>query len=183
MGRSIAADAVVICVGVGPADGLTRAAGLGGAGGIEVDDHCRTAISDVYAVGDIAAQFHAACSAHVRTEHWESALEQGRAAAVSILGGAPGPPPPPRYSTEQYGLSLHIAGYPHLADHVLVHGGFETKDFSAVYLARGALVGVLATNRPRDVRASLEMIRSAVRPAQAQLLTGVRGLVRAGAYQ
>lgn len=53
-GRSIAADMVLLSIGVRPATALARDAGLeiGEAGGIKVDEYLETSQKDIYAVGD-----------------------------------------------------------------------------------------------------------------------------------
>lgn len=54
-GQSITADLVVLAVGVRPASGLAKTAGLalGPRGGIAVDNHQRTSDPDIYAAGDM----------------------------------------------------------------------------------------------------------------------------------
>jgi nitrite reductase (NADH) large subunit len=55
-GGSLATDMVVFSAGIRPSDSLAREAGLvvGERGGIEIDYHCRTSDSDIYAIGDCA---------------------------------------------------------------------------------------------------------------------------------
>jgi len=55
-GQTIAADLVVLAIGVRPESGLARMAGLtiGERGGIVVDEFNRTSVENVYAVGDAA---------------------------------------------------------------------------------------------------------------------------------
>ncbi len=55
-GQIIAADLVVLAIGVRPESGLARMAGLtiGERGGIVVDEFNRTSVENVYAVGDAA---------------------------------------------------------------------------------------------------------------------------------
>jgi nitrite reductase (NADH) large subunit len=55
-GGTVDADVVVFATGVRPRDELAREAGLviGGRGGVVVDDGCRTAATDVFAVGEVA---------------------------------------------------------------------------------------------------------------------------------
>jgi NADPH-dependent 2,4-dienoyl-CoA reductase/sulfur reductase-like enzyme/rhodanese-related sulfurtransferase len=55
-GESIAADLVILAIGVKPDTALAKAAGLeiGSRGGISTDEHNRTSNSDIYAIGDAA---------------------------------------------------------------------------------------------------------------------------------
>ncbi len=53
-GEKVAADIVILSIGVRPLTGLASRAGieLGKRGGIKVDEYLRTSVSDIYAVGD-----------------------------------------------------------------------------------------------------------------------------------
>ena len=53
-GSSIAADAIVLGVGLTPNDALARDAGIACDRGVLVDERCRTSAPDVYAAGDVA---------------------------------------------------------------------------------------------------------------------------------
>ncbi|MBC8090959.1 MAG: (2Fe-2S)-binding protein, partial [Pseudonocardia sp.] len=56
-GVELDADVVVFSAGIRPADALARAAGLprGERGGVLVDNRCRTADEDIWAIGEVAA--------------------------------------------------------------------------------------------------------------------------------
>lgn len=59
-GRTIAADIVILSIGVRPNTTLAQSAGLalGDTGGIKVDSHLRTSVRDIYAVGDAVEYPH-----------------------------------------------------------------------------------------------------------------------------
>ena len=48
-----------------------------------VDEHLRSSHPDVFAAGDVANAYHPALGRHVRVEHWDNAIQQGRAAAAA----------------------------------------------------------------------------------------------------
>ena len=86
---AIPADAVIVGVGVAPDVMLAQAAGLeiGERGGVKTDATLATSARDVYAAGDIAeyeSVIHG--GAHVRIEHWDVAEQQGKTAALAMLG-------------------------------------------------------------------------------------------------
>ena len=60
VGPSIAAEMVILAIGVSPDSGLAKAAGLevGARGSILVDRHMRTSDADIYAVGDAVQVRH-----------------------------------------------------------------------------------------------------------------------------
>ena len=85
-GTLIDADAVLVAVGADPNVELAEAAGLHVDNGIVVDATLRTSDPDIFAAGDVANAFHPFYGRHIRVEHWANALNQGAAAAASMLG-------------------------------------------------------------------------------------------------
>ena len=82
----IAADAVVIGIGVIPNDDLARAAGLDCDNGIIVDAHARTSDPDIYAVGDAARYPCPYGRGMVRCENWKHAQNHAAIAAKNMIG-------------------------------------------------------------------------------------------------
>lgn len=87
-GQSIAADIVILSIGVRPETNLARAAGLtiGPAGGIAVNDYLQTSDESIYAIGDAIEYRHP-----ITGKPWLNYLagpanRQGRIAADNILG-------------------------------------------------------------------------------------------------
>ena len=77
-GRTIPADLVVVGIGVTPNTELAEAAGLEVNDGIVVDDRCRTADADVYAVGDCTSHPSAIYDRRLRLESVHNAVEQAK---------------------------------------------------------------------------------------------------------
>jgi len=113
-GGRLAADAVVVAIGLVPNDALARGAGLDVAqgGGILVDAHCRTSDRHIYACGDCTSQKRPGQVMPTRVESWQNANEQARTAAAGILA-APAPiPPVPWFWTDQGKHNIQILGAP-----------------------------------------------------------------------
>ena len=87
-GRTIAAQVVVLAIGVAPETSLARQAGLeiGETGGIKVDHCYRTSDKDIYAVGDAIEVTHQLTQKPSRLALAGPALRQARAAADSMYG-------------------------------------------------------------------------------------------------
>ena len=87
-GKKIQADLVVLSIGVRPETGLAQAAGcaLGESGGIEVDEHMRTTVPGIWAVGDAVEVHRAVSGAELVLPLAGPANRQGRIAADDILG-------------------------------------------------------------------------------------------------
>src|SRR6185312_3005798 len=124
-GRRIECDFAVIGVGVIPRVSLAEAAGLTVENGIQVDAACKTSAPNVFAAGDVANAWHPFYDRHIRVEHWANALNQGPAAARSMLGDAVSYDRIPYFFSDQYDV-----------------GG----EFVAFWLADGCVVGGMNVN-------------------------------------
>jgi NADPH-dependent 2,4-dienoyl-CoA reductase/sulfur reductase-like enzyme/rhodanese-related sulfurtransferase len=87
-GETLAADLVILGIGVRPESGLAVAAGLevGPRGGVRVDEHLRTSDPDVYAVGDVIEVRDAVTGQPAQVPLAGPANRQGRVAADHIFG-------------------------------------------------------------------------------------------------
>lgn len=91
-GGTIPADLVVVGLGVRPAVGLAREAGIriGDAGGIVVDSAMRTSVPGIWAAGDCVESRHRVTGAPVVIALGTHANRQGRIAGTTIAGGEAG---------------------------------------------------------------------------------------------
>lgn len=89
---TIPADLVVVGLGVRPAVGLAREAGIriGDAGGIVVDSAMRTSVPRIWAAGDCVESRHRVTGASVVIALGTHANRQGRIAGTTIVGGEAG---------------------------------------------------------------------------------------------
>ena len=87
-GRSLAADLVIMGIGVRPESGLAVSAGLtvGRGGGIRVNDHLQTDDPDIYAVGDVIEVRDFVTELPAQVPLAGPANRQGRIAADNVLG-------------------------------------------------------------------------------------------------
>jgi 3-phenylpropionate/trans-cinnamate dioxygenase ferredoxin reductase subunit len=110
-GRRIAADALVVGIGAEPNTMLAAGAGLALENGIAVDDHLRTSDPDIFAAGDCCSYPVAVYGGRrVRLESWRNAQEQGNVAAANMLGKAEAFDAVPWFWSDQYDLTLQVAG-------------------------------------------------------------------------
>ena len=157
-GNAIDCDFVVIGVGIAPDTALAESAGLEVDRGILVDEHCQTSHPDIYAAGDVANWFHPGLGHRLRVEHWDNALNQGAAAAKSMLG-APEPYSPTLYFwSDQYDLSIQYLGHATEWDEIAVRGNPDEEKFTAFYLKDGLVHGALVVNNFRDIRPTRTLI-------------------------
>ncbi len=110
-GERLAADCVIAGIGAAPQTRLAGEAGLAIDNGVAVDAKLRTSDPHIWAAGDCASFPHALYDGRrIRLEAWRNALDQGAFAARSLLGAQEPYAAPPWFWSDQYDLSLQIAG-------------------------------------------------------------------------
>jgi 3-phenylpropionate/trans-cinnamate dioxygenase ferredoxin reductase subunit len=133
-GTRVACDTVVLGVGVTPETRLAEAAGLPVDNGILVDEHLRTRHPDVLAAGDVANAWRPRYGRRVRVEHWANALEQGPAAARSMLGHDEPFDALPYFFTDQYDVGMEYVGLHSPSDRLVIRGRPEERRLHAFWL-------------------------------------------------
>jgi len=159
-GQNIAADLVVVGIGIIPNTELAKAAGLEVDNGIVVDDQCRTADPDIYAIGDCTSHPNSIYGQHLRLESVHNALEQAKTAASNICGIEAHYSQVPWFWSDQYDLKLQIAGLSQGYDTVVLRGDPASRSFACLYLKDGSLIAVDAINAPREFMQSKALIAS-----------------------
>ncbi len=149
-GSEIAADLVVIGIGIEPVTELAQAAGIACDNGIAVDRACRTSCQDVFAAGDCGSHPSSFHGRRVRLESVDNAIAQGQVAASAMLGANSACERAPWFWSDQHGVRLQMAGISEGADRTVVRGTFEEESFIAFHLRQGVLIGVDAVNSMRE---------------------------------
>lgn len=110
-GTTETADLVVVGIGAVPNVELAEAAGLLIDNGIAVDGTLRTSDPEIFAAGDCCSfPLSHYGNRRVRLEAWRNAQDQGRVAAANLLGKDEGFAGVPWFWSDQYELTLQIAG-------------------------------------------------------------------------
>ena len=168
-GDKLAADLVVVGVGIVPNIELADAAELETENGIVVDDHCRTSDAKIYAVGDCTFHPNAVLGRSLRLESVHNALEQAKTAASNICGEEATYAQVPWFWSDQYDLKLQIVGLSQGYDEVVMRGDPLTRSFACLYLRDGQLIAVDAVNSPKDFMQSKALIANRARIDPRQL--------------
>jgi 3-phenylpropionate/trans-cinnamate dioxygenase ferredoxin reductase subunit len=145
-GQLIEADFVVVGVGAQPRVELAAAAGLNVDNGILVDAGLRTSADGVFAAGDVARAHHPFYNERLRVEHWSNALNQGPAAARSMLGQSVSYDHIPYFFSDQYDVGMEYSGYATTWDEVVFRGDRAGGEFVAFWLAEGRVVAGMNVN-------------------------------------
>jgi len=154
----VPADLVVTGIGIVPNTELAAAAGLEVADGIVVDERCRTADPDIYAVGDCTLHPNRLIGRSVRLESVQNALEQARTAAANVCGEDVRYAEIPWFWSDQYDLKLQIAGLSQGYDRAVLRGDPDSRSFSCVYLADERIIALDAVNNPKDFLQAKKLI-------------------------
>jgi 3-phenylpropionate/trans-cinnamate dioxygenase ferredoxin reductase subunit len=168
-GRHIAADLVVVGVGVMPNAELAAEAGLPVASGIIVDEQLLTSDPNISAIGDCALFASPRFGGSQRLESVQNATDHARCVAARLTGNAKTYDGLPWFWSDQGEDKLQIAGLTTGYDRVVVRGDRTQRSFSAFCYKAGRLVGIESINRAGDHmfgRRLLGMERS-IEPEQA----------------
>lgn len=112
-GSALGADLCIIGIGAVPNTELAEAAGLTVENGIRVDETLRTSDLSILAAGDCCSfPLPIYGGRRVRLEAWRNAQEQGNLVARSMLGANAPHDAVPWFWSDQYHLTLQIAGLP-----------------------------------------------------------------------
>lgn len=166
-GARLPAGAVVVGIGAQPATAWLAGSGieLGSYGEIVADEHLRTSVPDVYAVGDCASFPSGRYGERLLVHHWDNALQGPRTVAVNIVGRATGETPAvydpvPYFWSEQFGRFVQYAGHHAAADTILWRGDPAGPAWTVCWLRGERLVALLAVGRPRDLAQGRRLIES-----------------------
>ena len=164
-GLELECDCVVLGVGVMPDVMLARSAGLelGESGGVRCSSRLETSAPGIYAAGDMCEYDSTIHGRPLRVEHWDVAIEQGRTAALNMLGRDVA------HETVSYFFS-------DLADWVsmeyvgagsgdpVIRGSLADASFTAFYLDGGTVTAALSVGRSDDLEHARRFIREGASP-------------------
>ncbi|AHK45905.1 putative ferredoxin reductase MocF [Ensifer adhaerens OV14] len=168
-GDILVADLVVVGIGALPNTALAEAAGLAIDNGIAVDETLCTSDPDIFAAGDCCSYpLGHYGSRRIRLEAWRNAQDQGTLAAANLLGAAETIVSVPWFWSDQYDLTLQIAG---LADGAVMTVRRDLGDSAFILFhldASGRLIsasGIGTGNAiARDIRLAEMLIAAGKRP-------------------
>lgn len=162
-GAHIAADLVIVGIGVTPDVALAEEIGVACDGGILVDTMGATNLPGVWAAGDCARLPYRGTL--LRLESVQNAIDQAQAVAANILGAAKPYEPKPWFWSDQYDVKLQIAGLNLGYDRVVARPGARDGTVSHWYFAGDTLLSVDALNDPRAYMIGKRLIEAGKSPA------------------
>lgn len=172
--HKVKAEIVVAGIGAAPEISLAQAAGLAIENGIACDATLQTSDPDIYAAGDCCSFPHGLFGGkRMRLEAWRNATDQANVATENMLGAAKSYMAVPWFWSDQYDLSLQIAGNPADGPDIVKR---QTGEQSFVMFHRdheGRLVGASSigpgNSIARDVKLAEMLIAKRAAPSAEQL--------------
>ena len=177
-GREIAADFVIVGVGVTPNTALAEAAGLAIDNGIATDAFGRTSASDVWAAGDCAS--FPWQGGRLRLESVGHAIDQAEVVAANILGAGLAYEAKPWFWSDQYDCKLQIAGLNTGYDRIVTRHG-DGKAVSFWYYQGDRLLALDAMSDPRAYMVGKRLIEAGKSPSPETIAdpeTDLKALLR-----
>jgi 3-phenylpropionate/trans-cinnamate dioxygenase ferredoxin reductase subunit len=176
-GEVLAAEAVIVGIGIVPAVGPLILAGAAGANGVDVDEYCRTSLPDIYAIGDCAAfACDFAGGTVMRVESVQNANDMGTCVAKAICGDEKPYKAFPWFWSNQYDLKLQTAGINLGFDQTVIRGNPEDRSFSVIYLKEGKVLALACVNMVKDYVQGRKLVEAGAKPDLAALADKERPL-------
>ncbi|MDZ4812922.1 MAG: FAD-dependent oxidoreductase [Pseudomonadota bacterium] len=172
----IAADLVLVGVGMQAADELAAAGGLRADQGVLTDAFGRTDDPRVFAIGDCARSWRSGSELHVRIESVPNAIEQARVAAQLIVGNPEPALQAPWFWSDQYDLKLQMVGLSAGHDAAVIRGVPQSRAFMIFYLQQGRVIAADSVNRVADFNVAKKLVTDQRTVAEADLADETRPL-------
>ncbi|MGF6970848.1 3-phenylpropionate/trans-cinnamate dioxygenase ferredoxin reductase subunit [Paraburkholderia sp. WC7.3g] len=159
----IAADTILIAIGVDCAPAFLAGTGLSGRHGVDVDETCRSPhASWLYAVGDVAHVLDRASKrGGLRQETWRNAENQALAVAQALVGRALPYRETPWMWTDQLGNNIQVVGQPDPRDEVVLRGEPGAGACAALSVRDARVVAGVLVNAGRERRFLEKLVASA----------------------
>ncbi|WP_228001416.1 NAD(P)/FAD-dependent oxidoreductase [Nocardia australiensis] len=159
----VAADMVLVAIGIEVDTALADSAELVVDTGIEVNASGETSNPAIWAAGDGIRVRDADGTLRRRSEHWEAAIISGTAAACGIVGEHPAERPPAWFWSDRYGVHVEAVGSMNIPGFTVVREYEGAVRVAFRVDTKGVLVGCAAIDEGRVLRAAKRLIAQGAR--------------------
>lgn len=174
-GEVLAADGVVIGAGVLPNTRFVEGVSLDKNGAIIVNPLLASETAPtLFAAGDVCSYPSCQTGTRVRIEHWDVATQQGRTAALNMMGQYRPFTTVPFFWSGLFGKNLRFVGHaPDALDRVIVEGDVSGMEFISYYTEDDEIRAVATVDRDPVAVACAELMRRGQMPKVSELMLGV----------
>jgi 3-phenylpropionate/trans-cinnamate dioxygenase ferredoxin reductase subunit len=165
----IAADYVLVAIGMTPNTELLDGSGIEVENGVLVDEFCRSSDPDVYAAGDVANAWDPELGRRVRVEHYDNAAKQGAAAAANMLGAEQPHSDSHWFWSDQYEHNLQAVGLATDYDQVVIRRESEGPAFAAFYVKGKQVQAAFALDNSKEILRVRKLIAAGTEVTPEQL--------------
>ncbi|WP_083896359.1 NAD(P)/FAD-dependent oxidoreductase [Nocardia jiangxiensis] len=154
----LAADLVLVAIGIEPDTSLADTADLSSENGIEVTATGATSNPAIRAAGDGIRIRTAQGTLLPRSEHWEAAILSGTAVACGLLGEQAPQRPPAWFWSDRYGVHVEAVGSMTASGSTVLRNPGTDRLIAFRLDTDGVLVGCAAINGGKVLRAAKRLI-------------------------
>jgi 3-phenylpropionate/trans-cinnamate dioxygenase ferredoxin reductase subunit len=159
-GLEVECDFVAIGAGVHPELHLAEQAGLEIGTGVFTNRFLETSVPGIFAAGDIAEYDSVVHDQRIRIEHWDVAFNQGKFAALNMLGKQVEYDVVPYFWSDLADwTSMESVGPASEWDEIWWRGSREEGKFTAWYVKAGKVVGALTVGRSEDIAVAARLLK------------------------
>jgi 3-phenylpropionate/trans-cinnamate dioxygenase ferredoxin reductase subunit len=159
-GLEIECDFVVIGAGVHPELHLAEQAGIETDSGVLTDRYLESSAPGIFAAGDIAEYESVVHDRRIRIEHWDVAFNQGKYAALNMLGQRSEYDVVPYFWSDLADwTSMEYVGPASDWDEVWWRGSRDEGKFTAWYVKASRLAAALTVGRSDDLNVASRLLK------------------------
>ncbi|NET91456.1 MAG: FAD-dependent oxidoreductase [Kamptonema sp. SIO1D9] len=158
-GEKLAADLVIVGIGVTPATDYLEGVELNEKdNSINTDEYLQVT-DGLYAAGDLATFPYWYNGESTRIEHWRLAAQHGRIAALNMTGNRVKYEGVPFFWTGQFNIKMRYVGHVKDWDEAIVQGDLSESEFIVFYVKNKRILAVAANGFDREIAVISELMR------------------------
>ena len=164
-GKSYACDIAGIGIGILTSYPFIKALGIQTRQGILTDEYLQTSNPHIFAAGDVVEFYDVCRTQHNQLGNWSNASEQGKVAALNMLGEKTVYRSVSSYVIRVFDLSIGFVGDTAVLPNtqVICRGSARSMGYMRLFLRDGVIKGATLLNQIHEMRKVTELIKRTVK--------------------